>query len=233
MGTFVVNYGNLYVGNRNPLRAMRILARGKPTALIVVEGRRAVGLAARFLGYRMYVSPYGDKRGRTDVVVFTRKETQHLGMLAVRVQRAMPKIEYAHERYLVAALVRVHGVGKVAFIGYHPTPGPKALVGDGRHPIAQEYQAAMDTLDSMLTYLRTEGFKVVIGGDVQIPRHALPTEWSPYVRLPRAGVRVTIARHVDLLAASSELVPASHGVLSTQDDTGSDHPFLTATYQTA
>jgi hypothetical protein len=228
-----VHHGNVYVANTRTLKAMRVLLRGKPDAVVVNEGRKVLGLFSRMAGYRAYVSPYGDRRGRTDVIVLVRKNLEHLGSLSLRISKALPKIKVAHERFAVAALFQHPDTGKTAVVGAHPTPGPEALAdNDPSNPIVRQYLEAMDTTAALVEYLESEGYAVVLSGDVQIrpgsPGAGRP--WSPAAMAKKAGLEVTIWTDLDLMAASKRLRGKGRVLAKKNGGTGSDHVFLAGSY---
>jgi hypothetical protein len=228
-----VNHGNVYVGNTRTLRAMRVLLRGKPDAVSVNEAKKVFGLLARFKGYRVYRSTYGSTRGRLDCLVLVRKNLTHLGEISLRISRPLPHFNVAHERIAVAALFQHPDTGKTAVVSWHPTPGPAALAGqDPDHPLVKVYEQAVAAVSGLVDYLESEGFDVVLCGDVQIrpgsPGAGRP--WSPRFAAERVGLAVTIWQDLDLIAASKRMNGAGHVLAPKNGNTGSDHVFLGATY---
>lgn len=237
--TFTVRLGNVYVANRQLARTIRKLLEGRPDAIVVNEGRHAArrpvrALMAR-LGYRLHVAQAGEPRGRTDVLIYVHKRNRYLGALTVVLSRAMPAFPASHERQLVAALLDT-AVGKVAVVGIHPSPGPKALNhGPADHPIVRQYAEAMRRTDLILGHLVEDlGYRVVLAGDVQLRRDAGRRPWSPYVMLTDAGLDVTVAEGLDLIAHGPGLAPVEGRVLARKGTAGEhDHDLLTATYRKA
>jgi hypothetical protein len=227
-----VVYANAYVGNRTPRRARRRMFDGKPDAVISVESRWLVKAAARLRGYRATVARGGEPKGRTDVIVWVRREHAYLGEIVVQTSPTLRRFPFAHTRYVVASLAQVKGVGKVAFIGWHPTPGPKVLdhAPDLDHPIALAYADALDELLAVVRLCKRLGFEAVLGADTQV-RSNSTSPLAPIPRLRRSGVEVTVAEGIDLLAASRGLVVTASGVHSTPAESGSDHPWLHAAYR--
>lgn len=230
--TLEVRHGNVYVANTRTLQAMRVLLRGKPDAVSVNEAKKVFGLLAKFRGYRAYRSTYGTDRGRLDCLVLVRKNLTHLGEISLRISHALPRFNVAHERIAVAALFRHPDMGKVAVVSWHPTPGPDALAGeDPNHPLVQVYREAESAVSGLVDYLESEGFKVVLCGDVQIrpgsPGSRRP--WSPRLMAEQVGLKVTVWSDLDLIAASKRMEGEGR-VLSGKNTVGSDHVFLAATY---
>jgi hypothetical protein len=228
----VVRHGNVFIGNTRTLQAMRVLLRGKPDAVSVNEAKKVFGLVARFKGYRVHRSPYGTERGRMDCLVLVRKNLTYLGEISLRISKPLPKINVAHERIAVAALFQHPDTGKTAVVSWHPTPGPAALAdNDPNHPIVKQYEAALAAVSGLVDYLESEGFDVVLCGDVQIrpgsPGAGRP--WSPAAMAAQVGLKVTIWSDLDLMAASKRL-NGKGAVLARKNSVGSDHEFLTATY---
>lgn len=227
-----VRHGNVYVGNTRTLQALRVLLRGKPDAVSVNEARKVFGLLARFAGYRSYRSEYGTERGRNDCLVLVRKRYTHLGSISLRISKPLPKIKVAHERIAVAALFQHPSTGKTAVISWHPTPGPDALAGhDPNHPIVKQYLDALAAMTGLVDYLESEGFDVVLCGDVQIRPlgGGAARPWSPARAAEHVGLKVTIWEDLDLIAASKRLLGKGR-VLAKKNTVGSDHVFLGATY---
>jgi hypothetical protein len=210
-----------------------VLLRGKPDAVSVNEAKKVFGLLARFAGYRVYRSTYGSDRGRKDCLVLVRKRLTHLGEISLRISRPLPHFSVAHERIAVGALFQHPTTGKTAVVSWHPTPGPDALAGDDpSHPLVKVYEQAVAAVSGLVDYLESEGFDVVLCGDVQIrpgsPGSGRP--WSPRFAAERVGLAVTIWQDLDLIAASKRLKGEGHVVAPKNGNTGSDHVFLGATY---
>lgn len=236
MASLLVHYGNVYIGNPRPLRALRQLRKGKPDVIVITEGGRIHRLLARFARrYRVHITPHGkgDRRGRTDVIVLVRKKHKKIGRrrLAIWLSRGMRRIPSNHDRFAVVAKFHHDELGKVAVVGVHPSPGPKALAGDGSHPIAKQYNRAMLRISLLIRTLERDGFMVVVAGDVQIKESAPDKPWDPYLMLEDAGLRIDTTAHLDVIASSKDLDDVESGVLATAGAYGNDHPWLFGRYK--
>lgn len=226
--SLTVVHGNAYVGNKTTGRAIRKLRAHLPDVIVTNESRHV----RRIRGYRQHVAPYGEPRGRTDVRLWVKKSLRYLGTMSVVTQNPVAGYPAAHERQIVAALFDHPDTGKTAVIGLHPTPAPKALTGDDpENRWVKSYDRAMDATEQLVAALHGLGFVVVVAGDVQLRPTAPKRDWNPGVRLADMGLTVTIWEHLDLIAADKRLIRIHSRVLAPAGPgTGSDHPFLAASY---
>lgn len=228
-----VHYGNLYVKNRRKAAARRALFNNSPDVVVTVESGWLVPMAPRLKGYRLAVARSGPMSGRTDAAVWVKRRHEYLGEIVLLASPAMPAFgPAAHDRYVVAALFRVEGLGKVAAIAWHPTPGPVVLNRDPdpTHPITRAYVEGLKAALTLARNLRRQGFLIVFAADVQIPS-GREVPWSPTVALAASGLDLTLAEGLDLLAADKQLEAlwASPSPAIGEPDGG--HAWLSAIYR--
>lgn len=238
--TATVRHGNVYIANRHLSATIRRLLKGRPTYVVLNEAGRVLDnpVVRQLLnraGYRTYASPYGDPRGRSDVMLLVHKRAEHLGVITVRIMEARPGVSAAwHERYLVAALTDDPALGRTAIVGIHPSPAPEALTGtDPDHPLVKAYADGMRRTIAVLDYLDRAGYRIVVTGDVQL-RPTIDRRWTADAALDTAGLTVDVYEHLDLIAANRRLEATDARVLAGIGQAGdNDHPLLTATYRKA
>ena len=224
-----VRLGNVYIGNRTRWRAVRRLLHGRPDVVVINEGGRvARGLGVRRPGYRVARARSGDLRGRTDVLVLTRRDIPLIRSYSVRISKGMTTIASNHDRHMVVSLLRHPVVGRLAVIGIHPSPAPAALRGNGDSGLARQYAAALARVAVEVETLRAAGYAVVVAGDVQIPQGKAGTpDCDPYAVMASAGLTLVVAEHLD--AIWSDVPMCGHVTYRAHSPlTGSDHPFLSA-----
>lgn len=215
---------NVYVGNRTPRRALRVLTGPRPDTIGINEGYRIIPLLRARRGYRVFYGEGGrEPRGYKDTPILTRKTLPSLGTMALRVSERAAPLKLAPDRWVTVSCFE-HPVGPVAHVNLHPNAAVQGRDEDvGR---VREYAESMATLDRLLGFLSGEGFLPVVTGDVNYrpePR-ARRAPHSPYEVFARH--RLTFRnKGLDVVAWPRELRLARAEVL-TRDRTGSDHPGL-------
>lgn len=223
-------YGNIYYKNRKARHAVTLLLRGKPDACVIAEAGAVARFVAKwFPGYRAYIAPYGESRGRTDLIILVKKSLRHELYMTVIGSRGFKGVKGNHDRQVVAVGYYKPGFGKAAIVGLHPSPGPDALAGDEPdHPIVKQYSGYMRSARRVVSYLRNEGFAVVAVGDVQMHPTQDSKPWSPNQRM--AGhMEVAVWQHLDITMIDKNLEavgPLTGEMPFSMAETGSDHPFL-------
>ena len=208
---------------------IRLATRTGADSIGMSEAYRVTRLLAHVDGYRV---TYGKgardrRRGAKDVPILTKTTHASLGAGAVQISEAAKPVRLAPDRWLTFSLFASE-LGPVAHLNLHPNAGvAHAPATSARR---REYAESMATLERYVRLFRLEGFLVVVTGDLNYPAnlHEDVPAWAPSEVFRRLDLGVW-SKHLDYIAFDQRLKLFGSGVMG-RHETGSDHPWLLATF---
>lgn len=209
---------------RRKVRAKRILRQTGADTI----GLQEIGLAANLpmRGYRTLRNNHGrdQRRGAKDVLILTRNDHHSLGNVTMQVSEQVKPTRFAPDRWGFAECFQ-HQYGRIAHTNWHLNA--TAMKRRDRHPLVEEYAESVESLDRMLSYLRAEGFAIVLTADLNWRRN-VKAEHSPFTVLADHGLRVH-THNVDVIAHDKRFRPKGDLRIIEKSRTGSDHDWLDLT----
>lgn len=208
---------------------IRTALRTKAHSIGMTEAYRVTRLLAAVEDYRLTVGRGGrdQRRGAKDVPILTARSLVSYGAGAVQISEAAKPARLAPDRWLTFSLFE-SPAGPIAHLNLHPNA---AIVGrDQAVPRVREYAESMLSLERYARLFRLEGFMPVVTGDLNYPQqlHDELPRYAPREVFQRLDLTVW-AQGIDYIAHSPHLKRAGSGVLGSHE-TGSDHPWLLATF---
>lgn len=213
--------GNPYTGNRRKLRALRLLAKGRPHSISLNEGYGYIRLFSRLPRYRAFYAQGAKdrRRGGNSNPILVRRNLPTIGVLGWQTSKPSTPLKIAPERWITVCAYELPGFGKVAHVTFHPHAGVRGLPATVDR--VAKYGDTVDALDAVLTFLGRMNVSVAGFADVQIPQGYDPAWRTPYDVFERHGLvahgeGVDVTFHDEWLEPVVETIPKSAS--------GSDHP---------
>lgn len=213
-----ITVGHLNLHNRG--RALRYMLRQRCDSYGFDEAHRRMDILEKHRGYRLTAGPA--VRGATPLL--TRDQYPHLGALHIKASEAVEKsIRVAPDRWVTVEMFAHPHLGMIARVNVHPNAvtinRPVSV------PRVRETAELWASVDRLLRYLRAEGFKVILSGDLNsTPRDKTPNYRGAYDVIGKHRLE-WIAKHVDCIAFDPALA-AVHRRVVPKTATGSDHDGL-------
>lgn len=228
-----VGTANVYVGNDKPGAACKVLMAENLDSFGLNEAKNFGQQIDKMSDLYRVTRAIPDnttasRRGALDTPIFAKKSLPNLGDLTLRISENVPaSTRVAPDRWGTVTMYQ-HALGMVAHINVHLN----AAVQGARPGMARvkEYAESIESLDRLLTWLKTEGFLVVLSGDVNWRKDGPDAPHSPYRLIEKHGMGCVndgldiVAFDGRLKAISKKLIPPSV--------TGSDtHDFIIVTLE--
>lgn len=216
--------GHLNVHNR--ARAVRYMLAQNCDSLGLNEANSLLGMLSARRRYRVVVGSGGrdKRRGASEVPVLTRRELPSLGSIALQVSEQAAPERIAPDRWVTVSAF-AHNVGHVAHVNVHPNAVTDNLTESV--PRVRETAELWASVDRLLTFLRAEGFLIVLSGDLNSRRSGeTPDYEGAYDVIDRHKLNV-ITEGLDCIAHDRRLRRLRHEIVERRR-TGSDHPGLVA-----
>lgn len=186
--SLTIGHANIH----NSKQGVKVASRSGADSFGINEGGRRIGMLRALSRYREFHGAGGKAdaphRGGPSSPIITRKNLPSLGTLALQVsEQVNASLRVAPDRWITVSCFE-HGVGPVAHVNIHPNAAVKGL--SMKNDRVAEYDEFMRSLNRLISFLKAEGFHVVVTGDYNLARSGKTGALTPYQVFDGHGMRV-------------------------------------------